>query len=86
MRDQPEIPVDRAFRKYRCQRVIRVADKAWQHANACADCDQSVLRDDARRTDIGGQAGYEIVQIVEFGRINQIRNIADQMILVPQFL
>jgi len=75
---QPERACYAPLGQHGHQPCVSIADKAGQHADPGTGCDQAVLRVDRGGADCRGEAGLDFGQIAQFGRIEQIGDIADQ--------
>jgi hypothetical protein len=84
--DQPEAAGDAAVGQDALQRRIAVADKAGQHARTRVGGEQAMLGEDAGGAQGWGEGRIEIGQIVEFGRIEQVGDIADELMTGAQVI
>ena len=57
---------------------VALTKKAGEDADASPRRNHLVLRADAGGPQTGRQAGFQLIQIVQLGRIEHIRDIADQ--------
>ena len=79
MHDQPESPLDRDFVWEEAhQPGCRIADETGQNAASRAAGDEPGLRGDARASDLRLQPFVEFGEVAKLGRIDQIRDVADQ--------
>ena len=82
--DQPERAVDDAIGQDAGYCFVIVTHEAWQHANACPRRDEAVLCVDAGRPQMRGQAGVDFVEIMQFRRVNEVRDVANEAMAVRQ--
>ena len=76
--DDPEAALDRPLGANRNQIARSIGNEARQYAHTRTFDDQSMLRIDAGRADLRFKSSVEIIEVVQFGRIEQVGNIAHQ--------
>jgi hypothetical protein len=79
VRDQPEAADNHLIGQDADQCGIAVAHKAGQNADAARCRQDAMLGKDRCGAQISNQIGVDLGQIIEFGRIDQFRDIADEL-------
>ena len=82
--DEPECAFDALVRQDRGQPGIEIADEARQHPDARSCRDELVLGIDARRAQGQGKVGINLVEVAQFRRVDQVRDVADEMVAGDQ--